>query len=84
MAVIVVALFAGFVGALYTWAGWLDDGAAFSGFDLARLTLALLTLAAALVALALFRFPLLVLVIVLTAWFFSPTCCRAAATGLRP
>jgi hypothetical protein len=70
MAVVMVALFAGFVGALYTWAGWLDDGAAFSGFDLARLTLALLTLAAAVVALALFRFPLLVLVIVLTTWFF--------------
>jgi len=69
-AVIAVALFASFVGALYTWAGWLDDGAAFRGFDLARLTLVLLTLAAALVALSLFRFPLLVLVIVLTVWFF--------------
>jgi hypothetical protein len=69
-AVIAVALFAGLIGALYTWAGWLDDGPAFRGFDLARLTLTLLTLAAALVALPLFRFPLLVLVIVLTTWFF--------------
>jgi len=69
-AVIAVALFAGFVGALYTWAGWLDDGPALRGFDLARLTLTLLTLAAALVALSLFRFPLLVLVVVLTVWFF--------------
>jgi hypothetical protein len=69
-AVIAVALFASFVGALFTWAGWLDDSPAFHGFDLARLALTLLTLAAALVALSLFRFPLLVLVVVLTTWFF--------------
>ncbi len=69
-AVISVVLFAGLVGSLFTWAGWLDDGPAFHGFDLARLALTLLTLFAAIVALSLFRFPLLVLVIVLTTWFF--------------
>jgi len=69
-AVIAVSLFAGFVGALYGWAGWLDSGSAFRGFDLGRLTLMLLTLAAALVALRLFRFPLLVLFVVFTGWFF--------------
>jgi hypothetical protein len=70
IAVIAVSLFAGFVGSLYTWAGWLDSGSAFRGFDLARLTLMLLTLLAALVALRLFRFPLLVLFAVFTIWFF--------------
>jgi hypothetical protein len=69
-AVIAVALFASFVGALYSWAGWLDDGPAFRGFDLARLTLTLLTFAAALVALRLFRFPLLVLIVVGSSWYF--------------
>ena len=69
-AVIAVSLFAGFVGALDTWAGWLDSGSAFQGFDLGRLTLMLLTLLAAVVALRLFRFPLLVLFAVFTIWFF--------------
>ncbi len=70
-AVIAVALFAGLVGALYSWAGWLDvDSSPFAGFNLARLTLALITLVAALVALRAFRFPLLVLVAVATSWFF--------------
>jgi hypothetical protein len=69
-AVIAVGLFASFVGALYEWTGWLDEGPAFRGFDLARLTLALLTLVAALVALRLFRFPLLVLVLVVSSWYF--------------
>jgi hypothetical protein len=70
LAVIAVAFFGTFVGALYAWAGWLGDGPAFRGFDLARLTLALWTLAAALVGLRLFRFPLLVLLAVGAAWFF--------------
>jgi hypothetical protein len=69
-AVIAVGLFVSFVGALYAWAGWLDDDPAFRGFDLARLTLTLLTLVAALVALRLFRFPLLMLVVVGSSWYF--------------
>ena len=69
--VIAVVLFAGAVGALYNWAGWLDSSdSPFAGFELSRLTIALLTLAAAVVALRLFRFPLLVLVAVVTSWFF--------------
>lgn len=69
-AVIAVSLFGAAVGALYQGAGWLDEDPAFRGFDVARLTLALLTFVAALVALRLFRFPLLVLLAVSTAWFF--------------
>ena len=69
-AVIALSLFAGFMGALYTWAGWLDAGSAFRGFDLGRLTLMLVTLLAALVLLRLFRFPLLVAFAVFTSWFF--------------
>lgn len=71
-AVIAVLLFGAFVGSLYSWFGWLDSsrGSAFDGFDLARLTLALLILAAAFVALRLFRFPLVMLVVVAVGWFF--------------
>jgi hypothetical protein len=69
-AVIAVAMFAAFVGSIYSWFGWLDRGdSAFHGFDLARLTIALFTLGAALVALRLFRFPLLVLVATATGWY---------------
>ncbi|MDX6387305.1 MAG: hypothetical protein QOD85_1107, partial [Gaiellaceae bacterium] len=70
-AVITVMLFATFVGALFSWFGWLDTGSsAFRGFTVSRLLLALLTLAAALVALRLYRFPLLVLIAVSTGWYF--------------
>jgi hypothetical protein len=66
-----VALFGGFLGALWSWFGWLDDGgSAFGGFHFARLVLLLLVLVAALVALPIFRFPLIVLVIVGLSWFF--------------
>jgi hypothetical protein len=66
-----VWLFAAFLGALYDWFGWLDvAGSAFSGFNVARLSLVLLTLIAALVARRLFEFPLLMLIIVALAWFF--------------
>lgn len=66
-----VSLFGALVGALWSWFGWLDTGgSAFGGFDVARLTLALLTLIAAVVALQLFRFPLIMLTVVGLSWFF--------------
>jgi hypothetical protein len=66
-----VWLFAAFLGALYDWFGWVDfGGSAFSGFNVARLSLVLLTLIAAVVALRLFAFPLLMLAIVSLGWFF--------------
>jgi hypothetical protein len=66
-----VSLFGALVGALWTWFGWLgDEGSAFGGFDVARLTLVLFTLVAAFVALQLFRFPLIMLTIVGLSWFF--------------
>ena len=84
-AVIAVALFAGLVGALYSWAGWLDAGSSpFAGFNLARLTLGLITLVAALVALRVFRFPLLVLVAVATSWFFLTDLLSGGAKFFRP
>ena len=60
---IAVLLFAGFVGALFSWFGWLDSSTSpFHGFVVSRLALMLPVLVvAALVALRLFRFPLLVL-----------------------
>ena len=66
-----VWLFAAFLAALYKWFGWLDfGGSAFSGFNVARLSLVLLTLIAALVARRLFAFPLLMLIVVQLSWFF--------------
>ena len=67
-----VVLFGAFVGALWSWFGWLDgtSGSAFGGFDVGRLTFVLLVLVGALVGLQLFRFPLIVLVIVGLSWFF--------------
>jgi hypothetical protein len=67
-----VLLFAAFVYALYSWFGWIhrSDGA-FEGFDLARLTFVLFALIAGLVALKQFHFPLIVLLVVLLAWYFA-------------
>ncbi len=68
-----VVAFAAFVGALWTWFGWLShpvQSSAFRGFHLGKLTLELLTLAAAVVAARRFRFPLLVLPVVAVTWFF--------------
>ena len=66
-----VWLFAAFLGALYSWFGWLDSGgSAFGGFNVARLSLVLFTLIAAIAALRGFRFPLLMLSVVQLAWFF--------------
>jgi hypothetical protein len=66
-----VVLFGALLTAIWTWFGWVDsDSSGFSGFDVGRLSLVLLTLVAALVALQLYRFPLIVLIGVLLAWFF--------------
>ena len=68
-AVIAVALFGSFVGALFSWFGWGGTSSAFGGFHLARLVLALLVVAASLTALRLFRFPFLVAFAAATTWF---------------
>ncbi len=66
-----VNLFGAFVAALYAWFGWLSvSSGPFSGFSLARLSFVLFTLVAAIVAVRVFRFPLLMLVIVELVWFF--------------
>jgi hypothetical protein len=66
-----VVLFGALLVAIWTWFGWVDsDSSAFGGFDVGRLCLVLLTLVAALVALRLYRFPLIVLLVVALAWFF--------------
>lgn len=66
-----VQLFGAFLGSLWSWFGWLgSSSSAFSGFDVARLSLVLLVLIAALVALRIFRFPLIMLIVVSLTWFF--------------
>lgn len=68
-----VDLFAVFVMALWHWFGWLSEpvsGSLFAGFHLGRLVYLLVVLVAALVALRGFRFPLLMLVVVATAYVF--------------
>ncbi len=66
-----VTLFGAFVLALWSWFGWLSVGAVgFRGFDVARLAFFGLTLVAALAALRRFRFPLLMLIVVLLTWLF--------------
>jgi hypothetical protein len=66
-----VTLFGAFVLALWSWFGWLSAGSfGFAGFHLARLAFFALTLVAALAALRRFRFPLLMLTIVLLVWLF--------------
>ena len=60
-----------FVGALEAWFGWLPGVfRPFRGFHVPLLLLALLVLVAALVALRVFRFPLLVVLAVVAAWYF--------------
>jgi hypothetical protein len=68
-----VAAFVVFFGALLDWLGWLPDlhnGSAFRGFRFWLLVLELSIVVAAAVALRIFRFPLLVLVVAASAWFF--------------
>jgi hypothetical protein len=60
-----------FVGAVFSWWGWLaDQDNAFDGFHVGNLLLALLVLADARVARWLFRFPLLVAIEASVAWYF--------------
>jgi len=66
-----VIAFGAFVGALWRWFGWLSGGeTAFSGFDVARLSLVLLTLIAARTHLRRFRFPMIALITTILGWFF--------------
>jgi hypothetical protein len=70
-AYISVTLFGAFLGALWTWFGWLGSASSpFRGFEFSRLSLVLLVLIAALFALRIFRFPLLMLTVVQLTWFF--------------
>jgi len=72
LALTAVVAFVVFVGSLLSWIGWLDDAdIALDGFDLARLFLELVALVASAVALAIFRFPLLVLALAASAYFFA-------------
>jgi hypothetical protein len=60
-----------FVGALEEWFGWFPHASTpLHGFHVAVLLLALLVLLAALAALRVFRFPLLVVVVVAATWYF--------------
>jgi hypothetical protein len=73
LAVASVFAFSVLVGALFSWFGWWPDDAqdsAFGGFRLALLAFELLTLLAAVIAWRIFRFPLLVFLIAVSAWFF--------------
>jgi hypothetical protein len=69
-----VAAFVIAFGALLDWFGWLPsiaDGPGFRGFHFWLLVLELATVVAAAVALSIFRFPLLVLVVAGSAWYFT-------------
>jgi len=57
-----------FVGALWTWFGWLSKS--FDSFSLGRLTLELLVLGAAVNAARVFEFPLITAISVFVGWFF--------------
>src|SRR3954447_8693622 len=67
-----VAAFGVFFGALLDWFGWLPHGTGspFKGFRFWLLVLELVALVAVAVALRMFHFPLLVLAVAGTAWFF--------------
>src|SRR5581483_2740177 len=72
-AVVSVSLFGAFVLALWVWFGWLSaspSGGLFSGFHASRLSFFLLMLAAAAAALRLFRFPLLMYLVVVFSYVF--------------
>jgi hypothetical protein len=62
-----------FLGAVLEWVGWLpdlNDGGVFEGFRFWLLVLELAAVVASAVALQRFRFPLLVLLLTVTTWFF--------------
>ena len=66
-----VIAYAAFIGALFTWFGWLPHSLSpFSGFHLGLLLLELLTIMVALASLAFYRFPLISLVVAVISWYF--------------
>jgi hypothetical protein len=67
-----VIAWAAFVGALWSWFGWLSSHSAssFGHFSVARLSLELLVLAAALDDTRRFRFPFIASISVFVGWFF--------------
>ncbi len=68
-----VIAWAAFLGALWTWFGWLHSSSAtagFAGFSVARLSLELLVLVAALDDLRRFRFPFIAAIAVFAGWLF--------------
>ena len=67
-----VVTFVVFLGSLLDWFGWLPDtsGSPFEGFRFWLLLLELAAVIASTVALRIFRFPLLVLFVAASAWFF--------------
>jgi len=67
-----VVAWAVFVGALWSWFGWLSSRSAssFGHFSVARLSLELLVLAAALDDTRRFRFPFIASISVFVGWFF--------------
>lgn len=65
-----VGAFVAFVGELWKWLGWHTSEQSFAGFHLARLVLELVWIVAAVAALKRFRFPLIVLQLVLAIWLF--------------
>src|SRR5256884_135562 len=71
-AISAVAAFVVFFGALLAWFGWLPDtnGGVFRGFRFWLLVLEFAAVIAAALALRPFKFPLLVLAVAGTAWFF--------------
>ena len=65
-----VIAWAVFVGALWSWFGWLHSSTSFGHFSFARLSLELLVLAAAVNGLRRFRFPFIAAIAVFVGWFF--------------
>ncbi|HYA10019.1 MAG TPA: hypothetical protein VEG24_10505, partial [Gaiellaceae bacterium] len=66
-----VVAWAVFVGALWSWFGWLSGSvSSFSSFSFSRLVLELLVLAAAIDDMRRFRFPLIASITVFVGWFF--------------
>jgi hypothetical protein len=68
-----VVAFVVFFGSILEWFGWLpdtDEGGVFEGFRFWLLVLAIVAIVASAVALRLFEFPLLVLLLAASSWFF--------------
>lgn len=67
-----LAMWAAFIAAVESWWGWLpkNTSSVFGGWHWGTLLLVALVFAAALVDLRIYRFPLLVLFVTFTAWYF--------------